>query len=405
MRFWRIPLLLLLILAAAAIPSTAFAQAQVLDASVDYHFGDRITFQATLKSNLPVETAVLFFSAEGDTHTIVRLANIVSIEEDTYRLEYTHKLAEYNLRAFSDVDYRYDITLSGGKLYKSPTYHFYYEDNRFDWRRLEEQPFRVHWIEGDVAFAQSVLDVAQEGLAKVQSLLPLPAPLDLDIYVYPEAKTLQEALGPNSDEWVAGHAEPDLQVIIVALPPSPDQRLLMEQRIPHELMHTALFQATRLGYENIPAWLSEGLASQAELYPNPDYRIVMDNAAQKDSLLPMVSLCQAFPRDASSALLSYAQSASFIQYLHSAYGSSALLKLVNTYANGVDCERGTQITLGTSLTQLERRWRRDFLAENVSLSALLNLLPWLALLLAIVIAPLILTLRRLRRAGADHSTA
>jgi hypothetical protein len=195
---------------------------------------------------------------------------------------------------------------------------------------------------------------------------------------------------------VAGHADPDLDVIVVALPEGPEQRLLIEQRIPHELMHIVLYQVTGRGYTDLPTWLNEGLASNVELYPNPDYRILLDNAVEEDSLLPMSSLCKTFPRDANSALLSYAQSASFTSYLHRNFGISEMDELVTTYANGLDCEQGAKVALGKGLTQLEHNWQRDVLAENVTLTAINNLLPWFVLLATALVLPTILILRKAR---------
>jgi hypothetical protein len=205
---------------------------------------------------------------------------------------------------------------------------------------------------------------------------------------------MKEALRPSSEAWVAGHADPDLGVVLVALPPGPDQRLLIERRIPHELAHVALYQAARLGYQNLPVWLNEGIASLAELYPNPDYRIVLEDALERNSLLSMDSLCQTFPRDVSNALLAYAQAASFTGYLRDTYGISGLQKLVETYANGLDCERGAKVALGMDLTQLERQWQRDALAQNVSLTVFIKLLPWLVLVVAVLAVPLALLFRR-----------
>jgi hypothetical protein len=286
------------------------------------------------------------------------------------------------------------VRLQDNQTFTSPDAHFEYADNRFEWQSRQEGPFQVHWVEGDTAFAQSVLDVAQEGMTRLQNLLVMPAPALIEIYIYSDAQVMKEALRPSSEAWVAGHADPDLGVVLVALPPGPDQRLLIERRIPHELAHVALYQAARLGYQNLPVWLNEGIASLAELYPNPDYRIVLEDALERNSLLSMDSLCQTFPRDVSNALLAYAQAASFTGYLRDTYGISGLQKLVETYANGLDCERGAKVALGMDLTQLERQWQRDALAQNVSLTVFIKLLPWLVLVVAVLAVPLALLFRR-----------
>ena len=116
----------------------------------------------------------------------------------------------------------------------------------------------------------------------------------------------------------------------------------------------------------------------------------------------MNSLCNTFPREAASALLSYAQSYSFTRYLRDAYGTTGLQSLITSYANGLDCEKGAQAALDKSLTQLEREWRRDALAENVALSALNNLLPWIVLLVAALAVQIGLLIYRLRARRFDQ---
>jgi len=385
-----------LLLAAAWQPGAAQSSGiEVTDMQATYEFGTSITFTARLVSDQPIETVVLFFQAQNDTHTTLGLGSLVVQPDGSTQLSYVHKMESYNLRAFSDVDYHWEVTPKGGEVYRSPHARFYYRDNRFAWNSLEEgEHFRVFWYDGNLQFGLDVLDTAQQGLLQVQKLLPMPAPSGLALYVYADSNAMQATLHPSSAEWVAGHADPDLGVIVVSLPPGPDQKLLTQQRVPHELMHILLYQTTDLGYTNLPTWLNEGLASLAELYPNSDYRLLLEDAVQRDALIPMTSLCQTFPRDASGAILAYAQSTSFVQYLRDMYGVSGLQSLLAAYANGLDCERGAQKALGRSLTQLERDWRRDALAEDTTAAVANNLLPWLILLGAAMAAPAILMARR-----------
>lgn len=390
------PLLAAGLLAGLAHAAPAWSAPQVSDLQATYEFGQVITFTARLESDQPVKSATLFFQAQNDTRTTLGEAAIEAQPDGASRLRYIHSVGKYNLRAFSWVDYHWEITPQNGPVYRSPAARFYYRDNRFAWNSLEEKPFRVYWYAGDLQFAQDVLDAAQQGMIQVQNLIPLPMPAGLDLYIYADSKTMQAALHPNRADWIAGHADPDLGVITAALPSGPDQALLIQQRIPHELMHILLYQSTNLGYANLPTWLNEGLASLAELYPNSDYQILLEDATQRDALIALPALCGPFPRDASGALLSYAESASFVKYLHSAYGTSGLQTLLTTYANGLDCERGAQRALGRSLTQLDRDWRRDALAQNTTAAAVNNLLPWLILLGAALAAPLALALRRWR---------
>jgi hypothetical protein len=387
------------------------AQVDEVKSWVEYRFGNQITFHTRFFSPSKIETAILFFQARNDTHTGVGLGTVKHLAGDLYEASYTHKLEDYRLRAFLQVDYHWEITTTGdGKQQLAPK-TFDYIDNRYGWNSLEEEPFKVYWFDatGNVEFAQSVIDAAQAGYHAIEDLLPVTIPNNLlAIYVYPDAGSMQEALQPSSENWVAGHADADLGVIVATLPPGPDQKLLTDQRIPHELMHVLLYQYTEPGYANLPTWLTEGLASLVEQYPNSDYPILLEDAVNRNALISLGNLCDTFPRDASNALLSYAQAASFTKYLHSTYGTTGLVDLLKAYANGLDCQRGAEKALGKNLSQLERGWRSDVLAIDTTQVAFNNLLPWLIILAAVLAVPLIIALRRLRarpdRKPADQRT-
>ena len=368
-------------------PGTAHANSKLIEIWEDYSFGEQITFYAKIESDQPIVTAVVFFQAINDSNTIVGLASVSPLENGIYQIEYVHQLSDYTIQAFSNVEYRFEITNETNETFETSTNVFYYEDDRFEWKKLEEEPFKVHWYAGDLQFAQDVLDTAQAGLKQIQSFLPLPDPPKIDIYIYSDNTSMQGVLNPSSQDWVAGHADPELGVIVTELPGGPDQQLLMKQRIPHELMHILLYHYTNPGYRNIPTWLNEGLAANAEVYPNPDYRITLQIAVDGERLIPMTSLCNTFPRNNSDALLSYAQSFSFTNYLYRTYGTSGLDELVITYANGMDCERGAEVALGINLSQLERNWRQKTFSENLAGELFSNLTPWFIILLAMLIAP------------------
>jgi hypothetical protein len=97
-------------------------------------------------------------------------------------------------------------------------------------------------------------------------------------------------------------------------------------------MHVLLYQKLGRGYEYLPTWLNEGLASQNEPAPNPDYSVILADAVKRDALLPMASLCQGFPRDAATFFQAYAQSDSYVRNLHDQFGRSGLEAVLEQYA-------------------------------------------------------------------------
>jgi hypothetical protein len=366
--------------------------AQVSTPEVDYTYGEGITFTAKLQSEEPVEEAHLFVRAEGQTEAWVIPADL----DSQGNLKASYDVNQYPLAVFSEVFYRFRIAPKSGDPIQSQEFSFFYEDNRFDWQTLVDEPFEVHWYLGDTIFAQEVLNTAQAGRLRVQSFLPLSTPNRIDIYVYDSAQDLQSTLNLSGQTWIAGHADPDLGMIMVSLPPGPEQQLEMERQIPHELMHVMLYETTGGGYDNLPAWFIEGLASISELYPNPDYAVLLDNAHQNDGLIPIIALCNVFPRDASSALLAYAESASFTRYLFSRFGTPGLEELRLQYAAGLACENGAEQAFEVTLNRLEFQWRRETFTTQGLSNMFAELGPWVLILVAILAAPVVLVIRGLQ---------
>ncbi len=362
-----------------------------------YLFGQKINFQAKLQTTKAIEYVLVSFNEKGNTRTNIAPANISTEDGQNYKIEFQVDLSENPLRAFSRVEYRFEVGYKDKQIITSPSGYVDYIDDRFEWQSRQEGPFTVRWYEGDVPFAQKILDVAQVGLEHIGTLLPITNTDPIEIYVYPNADDMQETLLLAHSDWVAGHTDPDLGVILVTLPPGPEQQLLSEQRIPHELMHVLLYRSLGDLYTILPTWLNEGLASLAELLPNTDYDVLLDSGFEKGKLLPMTYLCKNFPHEASGTLLAYAQSASFVSYLHTKYGADGLQSLVIQYANGVDCENGAQNALEASLTQLDQQWRQTRFGENANRIALKKLLPWITLLIAVLAAPITMIIAWARR--------
>ena len=382
-RIQRLFLLVLLVVLVAS-PSEYPAQAsEVIGASVDYQYGEWIEFNGKTSADLVIKDALISIRARGEADTFVDQVNPTPDGDISYRYSVTDR----PLRAFTTIDYWFTIIPQEGKDITSPIFNFKYDDNRFNWQQLSYDPFQVYWFDGDLAFAQGVLDVASEGLNRAKSLLPLEVPPTLTIYVYANASQIPETPGKD---WVAGHAYPDLGLMVVSLPDGPERRLEMERQVPHELMHILLYETTGQGYENLPAWLNEGLSTMAQLYPTPEYQILLENAIKNDSLLPIVSLCQNFPIYASSAYLSYAEATYFTRYIYRQYGSSGLASLVSSFADGLDCERGVEIALGVSLARLEDQWLKEGLGvkSDPRVEDQDRLMPWFFLLFVVLAVPL-----------------
>lgn len=381
--YYLAALLILVNLMMPGIPFGATHQesVEVEDLGATYRFGEEITFRARIDTDAEIEDVILFITPEGQP-TVWEEA---SLNDDNEILQ-SVDVRQLTLASFSNVAYYYQVTLTDGTAVNSPTYQFFYNDNRFDWKSLKDDTFHVFWYERDAAFGQEVLNVAQKGLDAAQDILDQPAPAPLRIYVYATSKELQSALHVNNQPWIAGHASPDLSLILISVPSGPEQKLELERQLPHEIMHILQYQIVGNDFRRQPVWLMEGMASIGELYPNPEYNRVLTATAEEDHLLPISSLCTSFPREASGAYLAYAQSESFVRFLYQEYGATGLRRLMSQYQNGLGCEEGVAAAFDDSLGQLEYRWKQKTLGLDSGGLALSNLTPYFMLLL-LVLAP------------------
>ncbi len=254
-------------------------------------------------------------------------------------------------------------------------------------RPLENSSSESALVTGDISFGQAAFDAANAGYQAIQALIPITPGNPIQIYIYSSAADVQNTLNLGGTTWLGGHASPDLGVVLVSIVPGETQTIEMERQIPHELAHVLLYRLAGPAYANLPTWLMEGIASQAERYPNANYAQVLNVSTQNKALLPLSDLCGPFPADASGATLAYAESDSFTRYVHETYGTSSLQEIIQAYADGLTCEQGVERAFGLPLAELELRWRQAVLGEKTTGMAFQNFLPYLLLLLIVLIIP------------------
>jgi len=321
---------------------------------------------------------------------------------------YERDLRQELFAPFAQVTYWWEYTDAQGQTYRTEEISFLYEDNRFAWQELRRDNLTLRWVSGEPALMLNGLDIAQASLEEIQNALGSPVLSEpLALYVYPSQPDLQSALRLAGREWVGGEAYPAVGVVLLAIPPSSQATLQMELTIPHELTHYVLYQLLGAeGYEGLPTWLNEGLASYFERRPDPTYAVALEKARREATLLPLGQLCNTLPLEQSQIILAYAQSQSVATYLRQTYGWSGLRTLLNAYADGAGCSAGLERSLNIDLATLEREWRvwlehndqaisRPQRAWLAALVVVQDLAPWL-LLIGLLFLPALVATRSVR---------
>jgi len=382
MHVWLIVFILLANLTIPAAAASNPIDIEISQAAAFYEYGEKVVFQGQIQPVEEIKHVFLFIQTVGQS---TRVEPVTLDENGGIIHEYNAR--QFPLRPFARTEYWYRIILQDDTEITSEKFSFDYIDNRFNWQSLQNERFHVHWYSGDLAFGQEILDVSEIGLQSAFQYLPVEYPYPIQVYVYASPADLQQALQLSNQSWVAGHASTDLGVILISIPAGIQQRIELERQLPHEIVHLMQYQFVKGKCQSMPLWLVEGMASLAELYPNPEYERVLQKAVEDKSLLSLESLCPAFPREASGAFLAYAQSASFVRYLHQKYGTSGLKNLMMHYQDGLGCTEGMQAAFGSTLQQIENHWQMEVLRINVHALAWQNLAPYVLILLIAVAAP------------------
>jgi len=380
-------LLILVILALVPINNDARADdlVEVVDQSVEYTFGDEITFQIEYESDKPIESITLSIHAPG-LPTFVGAVSIPAEGEGNF----VYAVSDRPLPAFSSINYDYQFILKSDEIVESRDFEFTYLDNRYNWQELIEEPFKIYWYEGEITLAQEVLDAALYGQTKTLEMLMQPPDLQpIVIFIYSSAEELQSSLAAVGQTWVSGYADPARGSVVVALPSAMNQPLEIQRLIPHEVAHILLYRFMGAEFSYSPTWLNEGFASQVEIYSLPEYKLVLERAYEGRDMIPFLHLCQAFPANPELARLAYAQSDALVEYIQQEYGVPGLQSLIYAYDQGVSCERGVEMALGIDLQTLDQNWQRDTFAQG-TLKLYIYLLGGLLLALILALAGFII---------------
>ena len=354
----------------------------IIDLGVEPQFGEQIEFHVQVQPLEDVRELLVYITPEGQP-TVWQSIDLSGADEDGQIVQQVD-VRQLALYPFSRVSYRYEAVMQDGSKVEGAQGSFQYDDDRFNWQSLESGIFEINWY-GDPILGQMIANIAIDGLQSAQNILKVTPPAPVRLYAYTASRDLQTAMQMTDQPWVAGHASPEVGLVLISVSEGPEKRLELERQIPHEIMHILQYQVMGGGFTNQPVWLVEGMASLAEAYPNPEYRSVLESASEAGTLVPFRSLCAAFPRDAGGAFQAYAQSESFVRFLYTRYGATGLRELIDQYQNGLGCTEGFSTALNIPLEQAEYRWKQETLGVNVGRLVFSNLLPYLLLSLLIIV--------------------
>lgn len=375
----------------AFIPIQNQTEIEIVDQHVDFQFNTQLNFMVEFRTDLVIQEAFVHYQFSDSDHEWVYQGDLFDNERLIAQVELN---ADNQPGPFETIEYWFVLATDHGEIIESQHFTFTYEDNRYTWMAVEGGPFTLYWHNGDSGFAASVLAAARQGVQRAQLLLPLAEPAAVTLRVYDTPDDVQLIAQRSDIAWQAGHTDPNAGVLLFSLVPG--QSLEIQRQVPHEIAHLMLYQSLgAAAYSRLPAWLNEGIASYAEVYSDPTQAELLQIAYDGNSLIPLFSLCSAFPQDAASARLAYAESGSFVEYLLQKYNPTGFRLIFDAYAASGDCLNAPADIVGKDLIALEGEWRAATFAKDSGILEWVAAFPWQPILASAAVAgALFLILKR-----------
>ncbi|MGZ6339776.1 MAG: peptidase MA family metallohydrolase, partial [Candidatus Limnocylindrales bacterium] len=210
---------------------------------------------------------------------------------------------------------RWRLTRAGEPPTVGPPVSATYRDTRFQWRTKMGSIVRLHWYQGDDAFAARAVQLGDGAVKKAADLLGVTETQPIDFYVYADQNAFYDALGPGTPENIAGEAHPEIRTMFGLITPDAVATSEVARVVTHELTHLVFDTATRNPYDEPAHWINEGVAVYLSVGYGSDDRAAVAQAARDGTIMPLPSLSGRFPTTYDRLLLAYSEAVSAIDLL------------------------------------------------------------------------------------------
>jgi len=335
----------------------------ILDSSVEVEFPTKLSFNLSAQSDVNITDIRLNYVVNRVSFAeVTSEVYIEFVPETTVEASWSWDMRKTGgLPPGSSVVYWWRVEDDKGDQVETTPVQVQFDDTRYQWRPLAEGKVTIYWYEGSESFAQELMAIAQQVLARLAEDTGAHLETPVRMYIYASSRDLRGSM-IFPQEWTGGRAFPREGTIAIGI--SPGNLDWGARAIAHELAHLVIHQMTLNPYNDLPTWLDEGLAMYAEGLPQPGLVSYLNEALAEDRLISVQSLSSPIPSDTEEALLSYSQSYSLVEFLISNYGQEKMLGLLNIFRQGNGYyDDALEKTYGFDMDGLDARWREYLLAQ------------------------------------------
>ncbi|NJC95039.1 MAG: hypothetical protein C3F07_06170 [Anaerolineales bacterium] len=367
----RIHILLTLILSLnlfAVKPASAALQADVRNNEAVIDFPITVTFRAQIDSTANITSVVLEYGTDQLTcGEVIARAFPQFTPGKSADVEWTWEMRQSgSLPPGATIWWRWRYTDETGNETVSDQQTITWLDSVHNWKTITADKLNLHWYSGSQAFAQDLLDAAQNGLEFNATKSGLAAQSPIDLYIYANTNDLKDAV-LYEPSWTGGQAFPDHDIVIIGI--SQSDLDWGRGAIVHEITHVLVGHLTFSCLGGVPTWLNEGLAVYSEGRLDSASQGQLDDAIKNDTLLSVRSLSAGFSEVPDKAYLSYSQSYSIVKFLIETYGQQKMTALLISLRDGATIDDALTNIYSFNVEGLEDAWRKAIQAQPRSASA------------------------------------
>jgi hypothetical protein len=349
-------------------PALAAPQADASNDQAIIAFPNTVTFSATIEASANITSVVLEYGTEQLTcGEVIAKAFPQFTPGKSVDAEWTWEMRQSgSLPPGAEIWWHWRYTDETGKETTSEQQTITWLDSEHDWKTVSANNLELHWYSGDQAFAQDLLNAAENGLEFNKTKSGLAADSPIDLYIFADTNDLKEAI-LYEPSWTGGQAFPDHDIVILGI--SENDLEWGRDAIVHELTHVLVGHLTFSCLGGVPTWLNEGLAVYSEGDLDPSSQQQLDDAIRDNTLLSVRSLSAGFSEVSSKAYLSYSQSYSIVKFLIETHGQDKMTALLTSLRDGMTIDDALTQTYGFNVDGLEDAWRAGIGATTRSASA------------------------------------
>jgi hypothetical protein len=327
----------------------------ITDSSVTVDFPAGIDFTVSAQSSADIADVRLSYVVDRRSHARIVSEIYVTVSPSTnVEASWTWDTRMTGgMPPGTGIEYWWTVKDTDGQVVETVPETVVMNDNRYDWRTLEEGMVTLYWYDGEESFARELMEATQDALIRLADTAGAELESPVALYIYADAADLRGAL-VYPQEWTGGVAFTEHGTIAIGI--GTGNLAWGKRTIAHELTHLVTHQVVYNPLGGMPTWLDEGLAMYGEGELTDNFVITFDNAKITGNLIGVRSLASPFSAYSDQSYLAYAQSYYIVEYLIDTYGRDKMLELLDTFASGAGYDEALEIVYGFDMDGLNSEW-------------------------------------------------